>query len=419
MIMQIPKSMAKVLSILLTIVTLVLTPVLGLAEPVFFNTGEANRAVKEAAGGFMAGICHPDPDYKDIKKANIGWIRVDIPFAFDENGKQSASYRAFKKEMKGYVKRGIKVLGITPNPAKYLEQGLDIRKKEDISKIEQVARFYATDLQGIVSAFQIANEQGIDRFTKPFNLREAAKFIGLHLKEMYPLRGKILLSYNLCGDGVIQLPFLLAGYAHYVDFIGIDLYFGCFENFVKRIETFPGLMRLVHSVVRKPMLLAEFGYISCGEPKTEEEKREVLRQYGFESEEEARANIDAFIEKMPEPLREEFHEFYADETPEEKAKLVFNGEYSNHIFRELAEGTGLTGYPHTPEGQAKFYKDLIPMLKGMDFCVGAFIYQWRDSDRCYVCHQQDCPVETGWGLLNGRGEKKPAYYVVQKEFAAQ
>ena len=306
--------------------------------------------------------------------------------------------------MKGYVKRGIKVLAITPNPAKYLEQGLDIRKKEDVSKIEQVARFYATDLQGIVSAFQIANEQGIDRFTKPFNLREAAKFIGLHLKEMYPLRGKILLSYNLCGDGVIQLPFLLAGYAHYVDFIGIDLYFGCFENFVKRIETFPGLMRLVHSVVRKPMLLAEFGYISCGEPKTEEEKREVLRQYG---------------EKMPEPLREEFHEFYADETPEEKAKLVFNGEYSNHIFRELAEGTGLTGYPHTPEGQAKFYKDLIPMLKGMDFCVGAFIYQWRDSDRCYVCHQQDCPVETGWGLLNGRGEKKPAYYVVQKEFAAQ
>ncbi len=418
MIMQIPKSMAKALSILLTIVTLVLTPVLGLAEPVFFNTGEANRAVKEAAGGFMAGICHPDPDYKDIKKANIGWIRVDIPFAFDETGKQSASYRAFKKEMKGYVKRGIKVLAITPNPAKYLEQGLDIRKKEDISKIEQVARFYATDLQGIVSAFQIANEQGIDRFTKPFNLREAAKFIGLHLKEMYPLRGKILLSYNLCGDGVIQLPFLLAGYAHYVDFIGIDLYFGCFENFVKRIETFPGLMRLVHSVVRKPMLLAEFGYISCGEPKTEEEKREVLRQYGFESEEEARANIDAFIEKMPEPLREEFHEFYADETPEEKAKLVFNGEYSNHIFRELAEGTGLTGYPHTPEGQAKFYKDLIPMLKGMDFCVGAFIYQWRDSDRCYVCHQQDCPVETGWGLLDGRGNKKPAYYAVQKAFAA-
>ena len=419
MIMQIPKSMAKVLSVFLTIITLVLSPCLGAMEPVFFNTGEANQAVKEAAGGFMAGICHPDPDYKDIKKANIGWIRVDIPFAFDETGKQSASYRAFKKEMKGYVKRGIKVLAITPNPAKYLEQGLDIRKKEDISKIEQVARFYATDLQGIVSAFQIANEQGIDRFTKPFNLREAAKFIGLHLKEMYPLRGKILLSYNLCGNGVIQLPFLLAGYAHYVDFIGIDLYFGCFENFVKRIETFPGLMRLVHSVVRKPMLLAEFGYISCGEPKTEEEKREVLRQYGFESEEEARANIDAFIEKMPEPLREEFHEFYADETPEEKAKLVFNGEYSNHIFRELAEGTGLTGYPHTLEGQAKFYKDLIPMLKSLDFCVGAFIYQWRDSDRCYVCHQQDCPVETGWGLLNGRGEKKPAYYVVQKEFAAQ
>ena len=69
-------------------------------------------------------------------------------------------------------------------------------------------------------------------------------------------------------------------------------------------------------------------------------------------------------------------------------------------------------------GQAKFYTDLIPRLKSLDFCIGAFIYMWDDSDHCYVCGQKDCPVETGWGIVDGEGNLKPAYYAVQKAFAA-
>ena len=53
----------------------------------------------------------------------------------------------------------------------------------------------------------------------------------------------------------------------------------------------------------------------------------------------------------------------------------------------------------------------------MDYVCGAVIYCWGDSDACYVCGQADCPVETGWGLVDLNGNPKPAYYAVQKAFS--
>ncbi|MBR6361096.1 MAG: hypothetical protein IKS04_04810, partial [Clostridia bacterium] len=36
---------------------------------------------------------------------------------------------------------------------------------------------------------------------------------------------------------------------------------------------------------------------------------------------------------------------------------------------------------------------------------------------CYVCGQEECPVETGWGLIDGKGKPKPAYYAVRDGFS--
>ena len=417
--MQVPSGAAKAISLLLAILTPMLSMFFGVGQ--ITMTPKEKTAVVEAmnkTGGFMAGICHPEPQYKQIKKANIGWIREDAPYPFDENGKVSASYKAWKREMNGYAKRGIKVMVITPYPYKFLEHGLDIRKDEDIPGIQKVATFLLKDLRKIAGAFQITNEMGVDRFTKPLTMQEAAKFIGVQAQAMYPIRGNILIGYNLGGLGVVELPALMTKYNKYIDYVGIDLYFGCFENIVKSIETFPALMKYAYSVTRKPIILAEFGYIGLGEPKTPEQKQKILqKRYKVNSEEEARKDINAFIKRMPKDLRDEFRELYSDKSDSEKADLIFKGEYANHIYRELSEGTGLDGYPHTPEGQAKFFADLIPTIKSLNFCIGAFIYMWNDSERCYVCGQKGCPVETGWGIVDGEGKLKPAYYAVKKAFA--
>lgn len=417
--MQVPSGAAKAISILLA----VLTPLLSL----FFGIGEITMTPNEKAAvaealektdGFMAGICHPEPEYKQIKKANIGWIREDIPFPLYDNGKISPHYKAWKKEMLGYAKRGIKVMAITPYPYKFLEYGLDIRKDEDIPKIQKIARYLIKDLRNVAGAFQITNEMGVDRFTNPLTMEEAAKFIGVQAEAMYPIRGDILIGYNLGGIGVLELPPLMAKYNNYIDYVGIDLYFGCFENIVKSIETFPALMKYAFTMTKKPIILSEFGYIGIGEPKTAAQKQRILeKRYKVSSEEEARKNINAFIKRMPKDLRDEFRALYKGRSDSEKADLLFKGEYANHIYRELSEGTGLSGYPHTPEGQAKFYADLIPQIKSLNFCIGAFVYMWNDSEHCYVCGQKDCPVETGWGIVDGEGARKPAYYAVQKAFA--
>ena len=105
-----------------------------------------------------------------------------------------------------------------------------------------------------------------------------------------------------------------------------------------------------------------------------------------------------------------------DYTAEQYADVIFRGEYMNHFYTSLPEGYYLDGYTHTPLGQAKFFEDLIPKLLAKDYIIGTVIYCWSDSDRCYVCGQSDCPVETGWGLVDGDGNRKPSFYAVKEIF---
>ena len=416
--MSVPKVPARILAIILVILVPFLSTAFGLTGFTAV-TGPETSVIFGKTGGFMTGVCHPKPEYQTILDANIGWIRDDLPFPFDKNGEPSRVYLYHKAQLQEYAKSGIRVLAITPYPHDYIENGLDIRNEEDIRKIQDVARFYVNDLRDCVGAFQVTNEMGVDRFTKPYTIKEAAKFIGVQLQAMYPIRGNILIGYNFGGPGLYKLPFRMLRYNAFCDFVGLDLYFGCFENVIKTIGMFPAIMRTYHLVTRKPILLTEFGYIGYGEPKTAEEKAAILEKFGVHSEEEAAADINSFIEKLPETLQKDIERSCAGMTDKEKAKALFQGEYANHIYCELPKGFELIGYAHTPDGQAKFYADLIPRLRSLRFCIGAFIYMWHDSEQCYVCGQPDCPVETGWGLIDGNGMPKPAYYAVQQAFAKE
>lgn len=412
-----PSWLAKILAPLLAILALLGTPVL-LSTP-RADADPAVIAVKEATGGFMTGVCHPAPDYKALKGANIGWIRVDIPYPFNPDGTVSKIYQSWKKEMRAYKKHGIKVLAVTPYPQTFLAYGLDIRNEADVPAIQHVARYLMKNLRGIVNAYQITNEMGVDRFTLPFTMDEAAKFIGVQAEAMAAVKAPDeIIGYNLGGLGYVQLPPRMAQYNQYVDYVGIDIYLGCFETVTKTIGEFMALLQYVRKISGKPVLLAEFGYISCGEVKTPEEKNAVMRRYGFENEEAARADINTFIKRLPQRLRTEIERNYGNRSDEEKAGLIFDGEYANHIYCELQEGTRLLGYPHTPDGQAAFFADVLERLLKLDYLIGAFVYMWNDSEACYVCGQADCPVETGWGLVDGQGHKKPSYYTVRDGFAA-
>ncbi|MBQ8574619.1 MAG: hypothetical protein IJ447_01045 [Clostridia bacterium] len=396
----------------------ILTPWLSYVcwDPTVYFDKEISVA-EEKVGGFMQGVCHAKPQYDLLNEANIEWFRDDIPFPYDENGELSESYISWKQESQEYVDNGVRIFGITPYPEDYMEYGLDPRDPEDREAIQDIARFYVEDLKGIVGAFQVTNEMGIDRFTLPLTLDEAAEFIGMQLEAMYPIRGDVIIGYNLGGLSIATLPFKMMKYHKYCDYVGLDMYMGCFEPVLKTPDQFIILLNFVRKVTNKPVILCEFGYIGLGEPKTEEEKAEILKSYGFDSEEEARANIDEFINNLPEDLKEEITENYSNESAATKASLIFDGEYSNHIFTELQEGFGLYKYEHTHEGQGEFFKYLIPKVKDLDYVIGCFVYCWKDSGDCYVCGQVDCPVETKWGLVDYEGNPKPAYYAVKEAYS--
>ena len=48
---------------------------------------------EEKVGEFMKGVCHAEPQYDLLNEANIGWIRDDIPFAFNKDGSPSQRCR--------------------------------------------------------------------------------------------------------------------------------------------------------------------------------------------------------------------------------------------------------------------------------------------------------------------------------------
>ena len=374
------------------------------------------KTVLEKTGGFMKGCCHTHQDYKLLKGANIGWTRGDIPFPYNKDGSISNYYKSWKSEMKEYVKNGVKVFAVTPYPDDYIEYGLDPRKPENKAAIQKIAKFYVEDLKGIVGAFQITNEMGIDRFTLPLNLDEAVDFIGMHAEVMYPATrdSNVIIGYNIVNPTV---AFKMLKYNKYLDYIGFDLYIGCFEEFVHDINLYQVLLGLIRAISQKPLILCEFGYIGYGEALNKSEKKALLQGYGYSSEEQAVNDMDDFLDELPPDMSDEIRELYPNASDEELGEMIFKGEYANHFYKSLPARCKLWGYDHTPEGQAKFYYDLIPRLRRLDYLCGAFVYCWADSSHCYVCGQAECPVETGWGLIDGKGDPKPAYYAVRDGFS--
>ena len=367
--------------------------------------------------GFLKGVCHPNGNYKQISDANIKWVRFDLTaLPYDSNGNLTAAYKSFKATAKEYTDNGFKVMCVTPYPHKFIEAGLDPRDSANTEEIKNIAAFLATDLQGIVGAFQITNEMGLDQFMLPLTIEEAANFIGIQIEAMNEVKGDIIVGYNIAGTAMCKLASLMKPYNDYCDYVGADIYLGCFENIFKKLSDYDLILRFLWNYTHKPILLCEFGYIGYGQTKTDAEKLEILNSYGAVNEDDARANINEFVNNIPPAFKNYLLKLNC-KTDEELATRLFDTELVNHLYREIPAGYQLKNYEHTPDGQAKFFTDVLARFKKLDFVCGAFVYCCSDSSACYVCGQEDCPVETGWGLIDLHGNPKPAYYAVQNAFA--
>ncbi|MBQ3087979.1 MAG: hypothetical protein IJC45_11640 [Clostridia bacterium] len=377
------------------------------------QSSEETKAIRKKLG-FIRGACHVTKDYEQIKNANIEWIRTDIPYPFDAQGNIRPEYIAKKEECRVYRENGLKVMAITAIPSHCIDLDVDSRTPEGRKKLCEAARFTVEDLQGCIDGIQVANEMGMPRFTVPFNMKEGVEFIGMQLQAMYPYRGDIIIGYNSAGPQA-DLHAGMKPYLQYCDYVGLDMYLGCFFKLPGFMFLFEVMARYLWAFTKKPILMQEFGYISAGKPKNKAEKKAILQSYGFDSEQAARSNIEQFVNNLPKHFGDHV-KYVCQNDPTQYADFLFNGDMTNHLYKELPAITVIPGYPHTDEGQAKFYDKLLPKFYDLDFICGAIVFCYSDFPHCAYCGQSDCPTETRWGLVTVDEEPKPSYYAVQRAF---
>lgn len=385
-----------------------------------FNLPDKNvKNLIENTGGFIYGVCHPDENYEMLNEAGLKWVRFDIPCPFDRNGNVTQSYKNFRERCRGYAEKGIKVMAVTPYPRDLISDiGIEnpVGDEESIKKTKEIAVFLYNDLKDITGAFQITNEMGLVGFMTPLTIEEAALYIGIQLEAISEVKdGSFPIGYNSADLIKVSrdLHKLMKPYLKYCDYVGIDLYTG--NQGDAKAKDYAKKVKKLYRMTGKPIIIEEFGFWSEGAPKSAEQKAEILGKYGYSTEAEAVADGAAFIEKLPW----QFQRTLSLECPGQEdqwAQLVFS-KYSNHFYGETSAET-IENIPHTPEGQAQYYKRVMKQLRKLNCLAGMIIYCWKDMDVCFACGHRWCPFETKWGLCYIDGTPKPSYYAVKEMIGA-
>ena len=366
------------------------------------------RRFREKVGCMAHGLCRAD-NYDPLMKAlGVNWVRTGVDFPFDEEGNVLESFQRDKERLREFQRHGLKVMVTTPSVGRFFNVGIDPRTPGGEEKTREVARFFARELRGLADGFCICNEIGVPRFGYPLNMDQAVRFLGIQAQAMAPYKGDIVVGYNSVGPQADQHYKMRAWHEH-IDYVGFDMYVGCFFPVATQLGIFEMIAKYLWALTRKPVMIIEFGYLAGGAPKSREEKRAVLRKYGADSEKQAKENIGAFLEKFNETGRK-YIEKCATEGP---AKFVFAREFRQHLYCELPGNVRVRGCPHTPEGQAEFFRRVLPRLEKLPFLGGMFIYTHKDDHVCNICGQSECPMETQWGLCEVDGTPKAGYYAVR------
>jgi hypothetical protein len=366
--------------------------------------------------GFMAGICHASFEKDVWADLGLNYVRLDIPMPFNSLATfdtLSESFIAYRNTAVANKEKGVKTMVITPYPYTFLAYGIDPRTPEGREIVKRTNAKIAEEMKGIAEVYQITNEMGQPAFSAPLTLSESATFLKDGIDGVRVGNEDALTGYNMAGINY-ELIDLMGDYNDKIDYIGLDLYIGSFG--IGTIDMFILECRKLALEVKKPVILAEFGFMGKGDHKSKADKAKFLKEnYGYDSEASAIADYHNFLPMINPVLFATMKNVFGDD--KRVAEEVFIGGYSDHFYETIGSNF-LLGYPHTPEGQAKFYKDLLPKIFKEKCIVGAFIYNSHDSNTCYTCGGHNCPIETSWGLFDVNGNPKPSYYAVKEAYAS-
>ncbi len=137
------------------------------------------------------------------------------------------------------------------------------------------------------------------------------------------------------------------------DYMGLDAYHGT------RIKGTPDDLiadvKALNKHTGKPVLIQEFGFASYGDViEDETELDRAMEQFGFKDFADATANCELYLERLPERLSRTIKAIPRKEWEENLR------HHEPHILKKWVGGSD--EYPHTPEGQAKWFGEVIEKM---------------------------------------------------------
>jgi hypothetical protein len=321
----------------------------------------------------------PTADLQRLEEASIAWVRQDFPFPFIDclGGDITSRYQEAREAARAWANKGMHVMGVSPLPGigtcqadrtgqmrltwkDFLPDWLGVPGSVDfIQNYRQVCEWLAVDLQGIVQAWQIANELDIPQFAGPLNLKQASDLVletACGLKLVNP---SLIVGTNTGGSSRSFFFYgrLFADTSAPLDYCGVDQYYGSWQagspaDWDARIDE-------LYAVTGKPVLVNEWGFSSAGETMAPDELLQSLQ-----------------------------------------------GAPSCQFRKwRFSWGEG-----HTRASQAEYVRQAMRIFyKRRAKLAGMFFYRWEDQEVCWQCGSPECPIETAWGLVDREGRPKEAF----------
>ena len=361
-------------------------------------------------GGFMKGVCHPGQDRELLLAAGLCWVRRDIPYPLTAGGELTDGYKAYKKACEYYTERGIGTIGITPYPRAFIEAGIDVREPENLPRAAEVCAFLACDLAGMVRCFQVTNEMHILQFRAPLEEAQSMRFIIACTRGVRQGDPSAAVGHNSVDEHWLPLCREIERETGGTDYAGLDCYDGTWG--VGGPYTYVEKFYKVYEQTGRPVVLMFFGFATKGGfiDHQNDEIGKYLKSRGFRDFDDVEARMEEYIATLPAPMAETARRC----SPEDRRRYVRGGW--EHLLKKWYSTNPIV---HTPEGQAEFYRRLLPKLLSHPKVCGAILYCWQDSRTCFTCGADDCPCETAWGLLDCDGNPKPGYFAVKECFTKE
>jgi hypothetical protein len=331
----------------------------------------------------MIGItpAHDSPDFALMRELGIRWVRQGYPFPFcDEKGTLAQNFLNADKKIEKFRSEGFEILcSFTgPGSVRYVpSEGKTVYSRavpeymgepsEDRyhKLLFEAAAFVGEYTKGRVTWWQIANEPDIGIFYGPLSEKENISFLlsaanGVN-KGNPDARCGINLGYindyarMLIGEiyAVPDSPFA---------YLGIDGYMGSWQT--GGPHSWTAYIDETAKLSGKPVIVNEWGFSSL--------------QWG---------------EKYTDTERE-YH---------------YNQDVCRQKYWSITWGKG-----HTPEEQARYVSECLPVFAKHPAVIGNFFFRWSDTAQCWQCGEADCPAECAWGCVDCEQKPKPAYYALKE-----